>query len=26
MGPDISNGVNTKVLAQACHKDGGNQV
>ena len=26
MGPDISKGLNTKVAAQACHKDGGNQV
>lgn len=26
MGPDISKGLNTQVQAQACHKDGGNQV
>ncbi|CAF1339293.1 unnamed protein product [Adineta steineri] len=26
MGPDISKGVNTPVLAQACHSDGGNQI
>jgi hypothetical protein len=25
-GPDISKGLNTQVTAQACHKDGGNQV
>lgn len=25
-GPDISKGVNTQVQAQACHKDGGNQI
>jgi len=25
-GPDISKGLNTQVQAQACHKDGGNQV
>ncbi|CAF1000536.1 unnamed protein product [Rotaria magnacalcarata] len=26
MGPDISKGLNTQVSAQACHKDGGNQI
>jgi len=26
MGPDISKGLNSQVQAQACHKDGGNQV
>ncbi|CAF3468045.1 unnamed protein product, partial [Rotaria sp. Silwood2] len=26
MGPDVSKGLNTKVLAQTCHKDGGNQI
>ncbi|CAF1159350.1 unnamed protein product [Rotaria sp. Silwood1] len=26
MGPDVSKGLNTQVSAQACHKDGGNQI
>lgn len=26
MGPDISKGLHTQASAQACHKDGGNQV
>ena len=26
MGPDISKGLNTRVLEQVCHRDGVNQV
>ena len=26
MGPDISKGLNTRVLGQVCHGDGGNRV